>query len=62
MNQLLANVLEAHGGLSRWNKYQKVEAAIVTGVIWLGHRLFVRRRNASASHTRPAVDLPAGVR
>ena len=31
MNQLLANVLEAHGGLNRWNNYQKVEAAIVTG-------------------------------
>ncbi len=31
MNQLLANVLDAHGGLNRWNKYQKVEAAIVTG-------------------------------
>jgi len=31
MNQLLANVLDAHGGLSRWNNYQKVEASIVTG-------------------------------
>jgi hypothetical protein len=31
MNQLLANVLEAHGGLNRWNNYQKVEASIVTG-------------------------------
>jgi hypothetical protein len=31
MNQLLANVLNAHGGLNRWNNYQKVEAAIVTG-------------------------------
>ena len=31
MNQLLANVLDAHGGLNRWNKYQKVEASIVTG-------------------------------
>jgi hypothetical protein len=31
MNQLLANVLDAHGGLNRWNNYQKVEASIVTG-------------------------------
>jgi len=31
MNQLLAKVLDAHGGLKRWNKYQKVETAIVTG-------------------------------
>jgi len=31
MNQLLATVLDAHGGLNRWNDFQKVEAAIVTG-------------------------------
>ena len=31
MNQLLANTPDAHGGLNRWNKYQKVEAAIVSG-------------------------------
>jgi len=31
MNQLLASVLDAHGGLNRWNNFQKVEAAIVTG-------------------------------
>ena len=31
MNQLLAKVLDAHGGTDRWNKYQKVEATIVTG-------------------------------
>jgi len=26
MNQLLTNVLDAHGGLNRWNNYQKVES------------------------------------
>ena len=31
MNQLLANVLDAHGGIKRWNEFQKVEATIVTG-------------------------------
>jgi len=31
MNQLLANVLDAHGGIKRWNELQKVEATIVTG-------------------------------
>ena len=31
MNQLLANVLDAHGGMDRWNKYQKIEGTIVTG-------------------------------
>ena len=31
MNQLLGNVLDAHGGMNRWNKYQKIEATILTG-------------------------------
>ena len=31
MNQLLAEILEAHGGVRRWNEYQKVEATIVSG-------------------------------
>jgi hypothetical protein len=31
VNQLLADVLDAHGGLNRWNEYQKVEATIVSG-------------------------------
>lgn len=31
MNKLLAEVIEAHGGLERWNAYEKVEATIVSG-------------------------------
>ena len=31
MNQLLAKILDAHGGMNRWNEYQKVEATIVSG-------------------------------
>ena len=31
MNELLTTVLDAHGGLERWRRYSKVEAAIVTG-------------------------------
>jgi hypothetical protein len=31
MNELLARVLDAHGGMDRWNGYQKVGATIVTG-------------------------------
>ena len=30
-NELLAKVLDAHGGLDRWNALQKVEATIVSG-------------------------------
>ena len=31
MNELLARVLDAHGGIDRWNRSKKVEATIVTG-------------------------------
>ncbi len=31
MNDLLANILDAHGGLDRWNECERVEAAIVSG-------------------------------
>jgi hypothetical protein len=31
MNELLAKILNAHGGLERWRKYSKVEATIVSG-------------------------------
>ena len=31
MNELLARVLDAHGGVERWNGYEKVEATIVSG-------------------------------
>jgi hypothetical protein len=31
MNELLAGILDAHGGLDRWNQYQRVDATIVTG-------------------------------
>ena len=31
MNDLLANILDAHGGMDRWNGYKKVDATIVSG-------------------------------
>jgi hypothetical protein len=31
MNELLAGILDAHGGMDRWNGYDKVEATIVSG-------------------------------
>ena len=31
MKELLAEILDAHGGMERWNEYQKVEATIVSG-------------------------------
>jgi len=31
MNELLAAVLDAHGGVDRWRRYENVEAQIVSG-------------------------------
>ena len=31
MNELLARILDAHGGIDRWNQYDKVDATIVSG-------------------------------
>ena len=31
MNKLLAEILDAHGGVDRWRNYAKVDATIVSG-------------------------------
>ena len=31
MSELLARIVEAHGGLDRWRSFNRVEATIVTG-------------------------------
>ena len=31
MNELLARTLEAHGGMDRWRRYDRVEATIASG-------------------------------
>src|SRR6516162_4602624 len=31
MNELLGRILDAHGGMDRWDRYEKVHATIVTG-------------------------------
>ena len=31
MNELLKSLLQAHGGLDRWNTFEKVSATFVTG-------------------------------
>jgi hypothetical protein len=31
MNELLASILDVHGGLARWNAFEKIEASIVSG-------------------------------
>ena len=35
MTELLAKIIEAHGGLERWKNFSRVEATIVTdGALW----------------------------
>jgi hypothetical protein len=36
MNELLASIVEAHGGLDRWRSFNRVEATIVTGGAFWG--------------------------
>jgi hypothetical protein len=31
MNELLAKIIDAHGGMDRWKAYKKVDAIIVSG-------------------------------
>jgi hypothetical protein len=31
MNELLARIIDAHGGMDSWNRYERVEATIVSG-------------------------------
>jgi hypothetical protein len=31
MSELLAKVIDAHGGMDRWKSYQQVDATIVSG-------------------------------
>ena len=31
MNELLSRVIDAHGGMDRWNGYHKVESTILSG-------------------------------
>jgi hypothetical protein len=31
MNELLTQIIDAHGGLDRWNQFEKVEATVVSG-------------------------------
>jgi hypothetical protein len=31
MNELLTRILDVQGGMDRWNRYEKIEAAIVSG-------------------------------
>src|SRR5260370_40707610 len=45
MNELLAKILDAHGGMDRWSGYQKVEATIVTGGGFFGLKRVLQDSN-----------------
>ena len=36
MNKLLARIVEAHGGLDRWRRFNRARATIVTGGAFWG--------------------------
>jgi hypothetical protein len=63
MNELLAKILDAHGGMDRWNGYQKVGATIVTGGGFFALKGVLqdpnpRRMTVWCTRRRGPVDLP----
>jgi hypothetical protein len=64
VNELLASIVEAHGGLDRWRRFNRVEATIVTGgALWgmkgLAQDQYPRRMSVSL-HEEVASVAPFG--
>jgi hypothetical protein len=64
MNELLARIVEAHGGLDRWRSFNRIEATIVTGGDFWGMKNLTQdqdpRRMAVLLHEEPASVEPFG--
>src|SRR5262245_53795027 len=64
MNELLAKIVEAHGGLDRWRRFNRVEATIVTGGAFWGMKNLTQdqdpRRMTVSLHEERASVAPFG--
>lgn len=64
MKDLLTNIIDAHGGIGRWNSFQKVEATIVSGGEFWGMKGLVQdpnpRRMTVSLHEEFASVTPYG--
>jgi hypothetical protein len=64
MNALLASIIEAHGGLDRWRRFNRVEATIVTGGAFWGMKNLTQdqdpRRMTVSLHEQRASVAPFG--
>ena len=64
MNELLAKIVEAHGGLDRWRRYSRVEATIVTGGAFWGMKNLTQdqdpRRLTVSLHEERSLLAPFG--
>ena len=64
MNKLLARIVEAHGGLDRWRRFNRVEATIVTGGAFWGMKNLTQdqdpRRMTVSLHEERASVAPFG--
>jgi len=64
MNKLLARIVEAHGGLDRWRRFNRVEATIVTGGAFWGMKNLTQdqdpRRMTVSLHQERASVAPFG--
>ena len=64
MNQLLASIVEAHGGFDRWRRFNRVVATIVTGGTLWGMKNLTQdqdpRRMTASLHEEVASVAPFG--
>lgn len=64
MTELLARIIDAHGGIDRWNQYERVEATIVAGGGFFRLKGFpqdlTQRRMTVWLHEKRASVLPFG--
>jgi hypothetical protein len=62
MNELLARIIEAHGGLKRWQQFSQLSANVVVGgLLWglKGQQDFVRPTRLTADlHRQKASQSP----
>ena len=54
MSQLLTEVIDAHGGMDRWNSYTEVSASIVSGGGFFALKGLIQDRDPPRDDGTPA--------
>jgi aldehyde dehydrogenase (NAD+) len=58
MNELLAKVIDAHGRMDRWNRFEKVEATVVGGGELIPRHFDPRAVTTIVGHREETTELP----